>query len=57
MSYITCGKRKGSPKVNVEVCRRKCKYADQCKSYKDYLNIAQALPAARATVRNHRIAP
>ena len=57
MSYIICGKRKGNPKVNVEVCRRKCKYADQCKPYKDYLDIAQALPAARANVRNHRMSP
>ena len=38
MPYIICEKRKGSPKVNVEVCRRKCKFADDCKSYTQYLN-------------------
>lgn len=55
MSYIVCGKRKGSPKVNVEVCRRKCKHADQCKPYKEYLGIAQALPTEKGNLRNHRM--
>jgi len=57
MSYIVCGKRKGSPKVNVEVCRRKCKHADQCKPYKEYLGIAQALTAEKGPIRNHRMLP
>ena len=38
MPYIVCEKRKGSPKVNVEVCRRKCKFADECKPYSRYLD-------------------
>ncbi len=57
MSYIICGKRKGSPKVNVEVCRRKCKHADQCKSYREYLGIAQTLPTEKDNIRNHRMLP
>jgi len=57
MSYIICGKRKGNPKVNVEVCRRKCKHANQCKSYKEYLGIAQTLQEEKDNLRNHRISP
>ena len=37
MSYLVCDKRKGSPKVHVEVCRRKCKLTDQCKNYKQFV--------------------
>jgi len=36
MSYLTCDKRKGSPKVHVEVCRRKCKSVQECKTYKEF---------------------
>ncbi len=36
MSYLVCDKRKGSPKVHVEVCRRKCKEMNKCKTYKDF---------------------
>ena len=36
MSYLVCEKRKGSPKVHVEVCQRKCKLAQECKSYKEF---------------------
>ncbi len=57
MSYIICEKRKGNPKVNVEVCRRKCKYADQCKPYKEYLGIAQALPGGKGNLQNHPVLP
>ena len=37
MAYIICERRKGNPKLNVEVCRRKCKFTDQCKPYEKYL--------------------
>jgi hypothetical protein len=37
MSYLTCDKRKGSPKVHVEVCRRKCKQVEECKTYKEFV--------------------
>ena len=57
MSYIICGKRKGNPKVNVEVCRRRCKHANQCKSYKEYLSIAQTLQEEKDNLRNHHISP
>jgi hypothetical protein len=57
MSYIICGKRKGNPKVNVEVCRRKCKYAEQCKPYQEYLDVAQILPQGKGNLGNHRISP
>jgi len=57
MSYIICGKRKGNPKVNVEVCRRKCKHADQCKSYREYLGIAQALHGGKGHLRGHPVSP
>jgi len=43
MPYIVCEKRKGNPKVNVEVCRRKCKFVEECKSYSQYLLKATAL--------------
>lgn len=38
MSYLVCDKRKGSPKVHVEVCKRKCKLVQQCKAYKEFMN-------------------
>jgi len=57
MSYIICEKRKGNPKVNVEVCRRKCKHADQCKSYREYLGIAQALHGGKGHLRGHPVSP
>jgi hypothetical protein len=57
MSYIICGKRKGNPKVNVEVCRRKCKHAEQCKPYQEYLDVAQILPQGKGNLGNHRISP
>ncbi len=37
MPYIVCEKRRGSPKVNVEVCRRKCQFMEACISYGRYL--------------------
>ncbi len=37
MPYIVCEKRKGNPRVNVEVCRRKCKFTEECSSYRRYL--------------------
>lgn len=37
MSYIICDKRKGSPKIHVEVCRRKCKFLNECKVYKEFI--------------------
>lgn len=40
MPYIVCEKRRGNPKVNVEVCRRKCKFIEECKSYERYLSSA-----------------
>ncbi len=57
MSYIICGKRKGSPKVNVEVCRRKCKHSEQCKPYREYLDVAQVLPSGKGNVGNHPLSP
>jgi len=38
MSYLICDKRKGSQKVCVEVCRRKCKLVQECKAYKQFVN-------------------
>ncbi|NIS60951.1 MAG: hypothetical protein GTO13_09690 [Proteobacteria bacterium] len=57
MSYIICEKRKGNPKVNVEVCRRKCKHASQCKPYNEYLGIGQTLQGAKGGLRNHSVSP
>ncbi len=37
MSYLICDKRKGSPKIHIEVCRRKCKLIQECKTYKEHL--------------------
>ncbi len=36
MSYLICDKRKGSPKIHIEVCRRKCKLIQECKTYKEF---------------------
>ena len=36
MSYLVCEKRKGSPKIHIEVCQRKCKLAQECKSFKEF---------------------
>ena len=41
MPYIICEKRKGNPKVNVEVCQRKCKFMEQCKAYQNYLKASE----------------
>jgi hypothetical protein len=38
MSYLICDKRKGSPKIHVEVCRRKCKLLQECKKYKEFVD-------------------
>ena len=38
MSYLVCEKRKGSQRVHVEVCRKKCKFAEECKSLKEFMN-------------------
>jgi len=38
MSYLICDKRKGSPKIHIEVCRRKCKLLQECKTYKEFVN-------------------
>jgi hypothetical protein len=38
MSYLVCDKRKGSPKIHVEVCRRKCKLIQECKTYKEFVD-------------------
>lgn len=37
MAYIICDKRRGNPKINVEVCRRKCEFTAECKPYGKYL--------------------
>lgn len=38
MPYIVCEKRRGSPRLNVEVCRRKCQFMEDCESYGRYLS-------------------
>jgi hypothetical protein len=57
MSYIICEKRKGNPKVNVEVCKRKCKHANQCKPYNEYRDIGQPLQGEKGNLRNHSMSP
>ena len=37
MDYITCEKRKNTPKINVLICEKKCEHAEICKSYLSYL--------------------
>jgi hypothetical protein len=37
MSYVICDKRKGSPKVHVQVCEKKCKGLQECKVYKAHM--------------------
>jgi len=37
MDYITCEKRKNSPKINVLICEKKCEHAKTCESYLNYL--------------------
>jgi len=38
LMYLVCDKRKGSPKVHVEVCKKKCKLIQECKTYKEFVN-------------------
>jgi len=38
--YITCPKRKGSPKISVEVCASSCKRKKTCKVYYMFRNPA-----------------
>ncbi len=37
MNYLICDKRKGSPKIHIEVCKRKCKLFTECKTYKEHI--------------------
>jgi len=37
MDYITCEKRKNSPKINVLICEKKCEHAKTCNPYLNYL--------------------
>lgn len=37
-TYITCAKRKGNPKVPVEVCLHTCKHRHKCKPIYDLQN-------------------
>ena len=39
MDYITCEKRKNTPKINVLICEKKCQHAKKCKPYLNYLQI------------------
>ncbi len=41
MSYLVCDKRKGTPKIHVEVCRRKCKDVTECKIYKEFVSTVE----------------
>ena len=52
MDYITCEKRRNSPKINVLICEKKCEHAKICKSYLNYLktqsskvSISESAPA------------
>jgi hypothetical protein len=38
MSYLICDKRKGSPKIHIEVCKRKCKLVHECKTFKEFVD-------------------
>jgi hypothetical protein len=38
MSYLVCEKRKGSPKIHIEVCRRKCRLVNECKRFKEFVD-------------------
>lgn len=55
MPYIICEKRRGHPKVNVEVCRRKCKFMEECKSYEKYIRTT-ALEEPGLGVESHATA-
>jgi transcriptional regulator with XRE-family HTH domain len=35
--YLICDKRQGSPKIHVEVCRKKCKLVNECRTYKEFI--------------------
>lgn len=37
-TYITCIKRKGNPKIPVEVCRHTCKHRRKCEILNSYQN-------------------
>jgi len=39
MDYITCERRKNSPKINVLICEKKCEHAKKCKSYFNYMKV------------------
>jgi hypothetical protein len=57
MAYIICNKRRGNPKINVEVCRRKCQFTEECEAYTNYLQAASLEDPvdvdSHATVRSH----
>lgn len=39
MDYITCEKRKNAPQINVLICEKKCKQADNCTAYLNYAKL------------------
>jgi hypothetical protein len=49
MDYITCEKRKNSPKINVLICEKKCQEAKTCKAYLNYLQVQSVSAALNGT--------
>jgi hypothetical protein len=55
MAYIVCDKRRGNPKINLEVCRRKCESIQECKAYKRYVESNEL--EASVDVESHTTVP
>jgi hypothetical protein len=55
MAYIVCEKRRGNPKINVEVCQRKCEFTEECTAYQKHL--AAAAPDPPGDVESYTAAP
>lgn len=50
-TYIHCPKRKGQPKIAIDVCLRACKYNKKCKAFLAFRNppLFPEIPRARAS--------
>ena len=38
-AYIVCQKKRNAPRMNVQVCQKKCSSKQECKEYLSYLKV------------------
>jgi len=46
-SYIVCEDRSNQPRIHVKICQCRCKNADSCQSFQDYMSARPAEVAVK----------